>query len=67
MLSFLATLVVIALVATLGILLTGVFGMLRGSEFNKKYGNIMMRARIASQGITVLLLLVYFLVAQRGA
>ena len=67
MLSFLGFLVVLALISTLGILLAGVIGMLRGTEFNKKYGNVMMRARIASQAITVVLLLVYFLVAQRGA
>ena len=57
----LAVLIAVALAATLLILLSGVFTMLRGSEFNAKYGNIMMRARVISQGITVLLLIAYFL------
>lgn len=57
----LAVLIAVALAATLLILLSGVFTMLRGSEFNAKYGNIMMRARVISQGITVLLLVAYFL------
>lgn len=59
--STVAVLIPIALVATVLILLSGVFNMLKGSEFNRKYGNYMMRARVISQGITILLLVVYFL------
>ena len=59
--SILAVLIVIALAATLLVLLAGVVAMLRGSEFNEKYGNVMMRARVISQGMTVLLLVAYFL------
>ncbi len=58
--SFLGYLVVIALIATAGVLLVGLIGMMRGGEFNKKYGNAMMRARIVSQASTVILLLAYF-------
>jgi len=53
-------LVVIALIVTLLVLLTGVLGMLRGSDFNKKYSNIIMRARVGSQATTILLMLLYF-------
>ena len=59
--SVLAVLIIIALAATLLILLAGVAGMVRGSEFNKKYGNLMMRARVASQATTIVLLVAYFL------
>ncbi|MDA1132982.1 MAG: HIG1 domain-containing protein [Proteobacteria bacterium] len=59
--SVLAVLIAMALAATLLILLAGVFGMLRGTRFNDKYGNVMMRARVTSQAVTILLLVAYFL------
>jgi hypothetical protein len=40
--------------------------MLRGSEFNHKYGNAMMRGRVISQAVTVALLLTYFLMYPPG-
>ena len=52
-------LIVIALVAVLVVLLTGVIGMLRGGHFNKQYGNKLMRLRVALQGVAVLLIVVY--------
>ena len=53
-------LVIVSLVVTVGFLLTGVSGMLRSSDFNQKYGNVLMRGRIISQAVTVLLLVLYF-------
>ncbi len=53
-------LVILSLVVTVGFLLSGVSGMLRSSEFNKKYANVMMRGRVISQAVTVLLLVLYF-------
>jgi hypothetical protein len=52
-------LIVVALVAVLITLLTGVVGMLRGGQFNKQYGNKLMRLRVALQGVAVLLIVVY--------
>lgn len=52
-------LIVIALIAVLIVLLTGVVGMLRGGKFNKQYGNKLMRLRVALQGLAVLLIVVY--------
>lgn len=52
-------LVAISLFITVGFLLSGVVAMLNGSDFNKKYGNLMMRGRIISQGTTVFLILLY--------
>ena len=51
----------IALAATLGVLILGVVAMLRGGEFNAKYGNKLMRARVTLQAVAVLLLFTLFL------
>jgi hypothetical protein len=59
-------LIILSLIVTLGFLASGVLGMLRGSEFNRKYGNLMMRGRVASQAFTVALLLAYFLLYPPG-
>ena len=52
-------LIVISLIAVLVVLLTGVFGMLRNGNFNKQYGNKLMRLRVGLQGLAVVLILVY--------
>ncbi len=57
----LQTLVIVALAATLAVLLAGVVAMLRGGEFNAKYGNKLMRARVACQALAVGLMLVIYL------
>lgn len=51
-------LVLIALFGTLAILLVGVIGMARGGEFNRKYGNKLMRMRVMAQFGTLILLLI---------
>jgi len=51
-------LVLIGLFATLAILLVGIIGMARGGEFNKKYGNKLMRMRVIAQFGTIILLLI---------
>ena len=41
--------------------------MARGGEFNRKYGNIFMRFRVAAQAVAVLLvLLLIFLMSHRN-
>ncbi len=62
MTAILNTLVVIALAGTLAVLFAGVFTMARGGEFSRKWGNKLMRARVATQGLAILLLLALFLV-----
>jgi hypothetical protein len=49
------------LLAVLGVLLVGVVGMAVGGEFNRKYGNKLMQARVALQAIAVGLLFVLWL------
>lgn len=60
--SLLPALIILFALATLGVLLTGVFGMLRGGEFNKRYGNKLMQARVILQGVTIALLVLLMLV-----
>ncbi len=50
-----------ALVAVAAVLLAGLFAMARGGAFNKKYGNRLMRARVALQALAVLALAVAWL------
>lgn len=49
-----------ALLLVLAVLAVGIISMARGGEFNQKYGNKLMRARIAAQALAVLLLLIAF-------
>ncbi len=42
----LTALVVVALIATLVVLLAGVVTMTKGGAFNRKWGNKLMRARV---------------------
>ena len=58
-------LLAVALAATLAVLLTGVYGMARGGEFNRKYGNKLMRWRVALQGCAILILVVALLLSGR--
>lgn len=47
--------------AVLAVLLTGVVAMFRGGEFNRRHGNTMMRLRVATQAVTILLFAIYML------
>jgi hypothetical protein len=59
--GFLLAALAVTLLAVLAILFTGVIGLARGGEFNRKYGNKLMRLRVLLQflalGIIVLLFL----------
>lgn len=43
----------IAMAAVLAVLIMGVFSMARGGEFNKKYGNQLMRLRVILQAVAL--------------
>jgi hypothetical protein len=52
---------IIASLAVLGILIVGIISMAKGGEFNKKYGNKLMKARVYMQGVALAMLaLAYF-------
>jgi hypothetical protein len=55
--NVLTVLLLIAMLATLGVLVVGLAGFFRGGEFNARYGNKLMQARVALQAVAVLLLL----------
>jgi hypothetical protein len=61
----LSLLIVLALVLTLGFLFTGVLSMFKGGEFNKKYGNRLMRGRVAVQAVAIGLIGLYWLLNGR--
>lgn len=53
--------VIVCLVAITGIMGLGIFSMAKGGEFNKKYGNKIMQARVMLQGLAIAMLaLAYF-------
>jgi hypothetical protein len=54
----LTVLLMIAMLATLGVLAVGIAGFFHGGEFNRKYGNKLMQARVALQAVAVVLLLI---------
>ena len=60
--GFVATLMIIAMVATLAVLLLGLFSMARGGEFNRRNSNRFMRWRVILQGSAILLFLILMLV-----
>ena len=44
---------IVAMLMTLGVLFTGLFSMARGGEFNRRYGNKLMRWRVICQAIAI--------------
>lgn len=64
--TFLFILALIAMLAVAGILFTGIFGMVRGGDFNAKWGNRLMRWRVAMQGVAIVLLVALAWAWQHG-
>ena len=63
--GFFATLMVIAMAAVLASLGVGVFGMAKGGDFNKKYGNKLMRARVILQGVALIFFVLAIISSQK--
>ena len=59
--TFLNLLLIVAMLATVLVLATGIVGFLRGGAFNEKYGNKLMRARVGLQFVALAILAVLFL------
>lgn len=51
----LTTLLFVAMGSVVLALCTGLYSMMRGGEFNKKYGNKLMRARVILQFVALVL------------
>ena len=56
----------IACIVVVAILATGIAGYAKGGEFNKKYGNKLMRWRIGAQFVAILLILAVLAVRGSG-
>ena len=54
----------IAMAAVLGVLVLGIISMVKGGEFNKKYANKLMQARVMLQGVALAMLVLAFLSQQ---
>ena len=52
----LVVVMIILLVIVVGVLFLGIFAMAKGGKFNERYGNKLMRLRVAVQLLAVLLL-----------
>ena len=58
--------VVAAVLLVLAILMLGLFSFMRGGEFNRKYANKIMRARVAAQLVAVILIIAFVYLSSRG-
>ena len=61
--NILTVLIVAALLITVGVVLTGVWSMAHGGEFDQKHSTQIMVARVGMQGVTILLLLLALVIA----
>lgn len=61
--QFFTVLMIIAMVLTLLSLGAGLFSMAKGGEFNRKYGNKFMQARVVLQGLALVLFVLAFMAA----
>jgi hypothetical protein len=57
-------LIAASLVAVVATLFTGLFSMARSDEFNRRYGNRLMRLRVGLQALTIALFLLYVLLVK---
>ncbi len=58
------TLVIAAAMITLAVLVTGIFAMARGGEFNRKHSNRLMRLRVVAQGIALALFAIAMMIKE---
>ncbi len=58
------TLVIVAAMITLAVLVTGIFAMARGGEFNRKHSNRLMRLRVIAQGIALALFAIAMMIKE---
>ncbi len=63
--GILIALAVLAMICVLVVLVIGLVGMIRGGEFNRKYGNKLMQARVVLQGVALALLALVFFLSQK--
>lgn len=62
--GFLSVCLGLALFSVLAVLVIGIISMVKGGEFNKKYGNRLMRARVILQGVALAMLALAYISSQ---
>ncbi len=55
---------ILAAFAVLGVLVVGLFSMIKGGDFNKKNGNKLMQLRVTLQGVALALFALAYLTSQ---
>jgi hypothetical protein len=50
------TLIVVALLAVAAVLAVGIFSLFRGGEFGRSYSNKLMRLRVVTQAVAIVVL-----------
>ncbi len=63
--TFMLVCFILSVVSLLGVLALGIFSMAKGGEFNKKYGNKLMQARVMLQGSALVLLVIAYFSSQK--
>jgi len=56
--------ILIALLSIVAVLVMGIISMVKGGEFNEKYGNRLMQARVALQALAIFLLVLSYFLSQ---
>ena len=56
----------VAIVAVVASLFGGLYSMAKGGEFNARWGNRLMRARVVSQGCAIVMIVLYVIVLKAG-
>ena len=62
--TFFIIAMVVAMLSVLGVLVLGLFSMVKGGAFNEKYGNKLMQARVMLQGAALLFLFLAFVLSK---
>lgn len=62
--AFSTVLIVVAMLTTLGVLFAGLIAMARGGDFNRKYGNRLMRWRVMAQFTAIVIFAIAMLINQ---
>lgn len=63
--SFILPAILIAMLSVLIVMVLGIISMVKGGEFNKKYGNKIMQARVILQGAALGLIALAFFMSQK--
>ena len=63
--TIMSALVIIGLLATVIVLVSGIASMAQGGKFNQRHGHRLMFARVGIQGVTLVLVLIALLLTAR--